>query len=196
MNLRARLSNNTKELAKNIYRLKTAIDEKKVVMVHRYRSSNSNKVSDRRLEPYKMGRRNMDVWCYDLDESEPKRRNKLFSLNRMGDVQILDEPWRYGTPYHKSKPQDIFRMTGDKKYQISLSMKLRQMNFLMEHYQIDKDVFRYDTANDRYILNEVVYNLAPVVGFCAHFGTEVEIYGSDELKKALTEHFEAILNGL
>lgn len=196
MNLRARLSNNTKELAKNIYRLKTAIDEKKIVVVHRYRSSNSNKVSNRRLEPYKMGKRNMDVWCYDLDELEPKRRNKLFSLKRMGDVQILDESWKFGSPYHKSKPQDIFRMTGDKKYEISLSMKLRQMNFLMEYYQIEKDVFEYDTANDRYILNEIVYNLAPVVGFCAHFGTEVEIFGSDELKKAIAEHFDTILNML
>ena len=196
MNLRARLSNNTKDLAKNIYRLKTAIDEKKIVIIHRYRSSNSNKVSNRRLEPYKMGKRNMDVWCYDLDETEPKRRNKLFSLKRMGDVEILDKTWIYGSAYHKSKPQDIFRMTGDKKYEISLSMKLRQMNFLMEYYQIDKEVFKYDTANDRYLLNEIVYNLAPVVGFCAHFGTEVEILGSDELKKAIAEHFDSILNML
>ena len=114
----------------------------------------------------------------------------------MGDVQILDESWKFGSPYHKSKPQDIFRMTGDKKYEISLSMKLRQMNFLMEYYQIEKDVFEYDTANDRYILNEIVYNLAPVVGFCAYFGTEVEIFGSDELKKAIAEHFDTILNML
>lgn len=196
MNLRARLANNTKELAKNIYRLKTAIDEKKIVTVHRYRSSNSNQESNRHLEPFKMGKYNLDVWCYDLDDVDPKRRNKLFTLNRMGDVQIMDENWKYGTPYHKAKAQDIFRMTGDKKYEISLSMKLRQMNFLMEYYHIDKNVFEQDTANDRYLLNTTVYNLTPVVGFCVQFGTDIEVYGSNDLKEAIKAYLEKLIDGL
>lgn len=196
MNLRARLANNTKELTKNIYRLKTAIDEKKIVTVHRYRSSNSNQENDRHLEPFKMGKYNLDVWCYDLDEEDMKRRNKLFSLNRMGDVQIMDESWKFGTPYHKSKAQDIFRMTGDKKYNICLSMKLRQMNFLMEYYHVDKDEFEQDSKNDRYILNTTVYNLTPVVGFCVQFGPDVEVYGSDDLKEAIKVYLEKLIDGL
>lgn len=196
MNLRARLASNTKELTKKIYMLKTAIDEKRTVTVHRYRSSNSNNVTNRHLEPFKMGKHNLDVWCYDLDEVEPKRRNKLFSLNRMGDVQITNDPWKYGTPYHKSKSQDIFRMTGDKKYEISLSMKLRQMNFLMEYYHVDKDEFEQDSKNDRYILNTSVYNLVPVVGFCVQFGTDVEVYGSNDLKEAIKAYLEKLIDGL
>ena len=87
-------------------------------------------------------------------------------------------------------------MTGDKKYNICLSMKLRQMNFLMEYYHVDKDEFEQDSKNDRYILNTTVYNLTPVVGFCVQFGPDVEVYGSDDLKEAIKVYLEKLIDGL
>lgn len=66
-----------------------AAREKKKVLLKSYESDNSRTIRDRYVESYGFTTDYIDVCDYDLEDAQ----NKIFKIQRIGEVEVLDEPW-------------------------------------------------------------------------------------------------------
>jgi len=115
--------------------LQHACTEKKCVILHNYASNNSGSMSDRRVEAYNVRPEDGLVICYDLDKSAIR----IFSINRIGYVEILDDqPWK-NIPSHQNVAVDLFHMTGEKTIHLCMQLDLMAKNLLVEEFPQAKD---------------------------------------------------------
>ena len=77
--------------APNIRRLIEAIEERRQVVLHGYRSAHGGEVRDRRVEPFAFTTNYVQVWCYDPESGS----NKLFKTLRIGEVEPTETPWEH-----------------------------------------------------------------------------------------------------
>lgn len=110
-----------------VNRLKTAIKEERKVILRDYRSSETNRIKDRHVEPYDFTSDFSRVWAYDLYEG----RNIVFKISRIGGVKILDEKWTHAQ-HHRRQNVDIFGHSGRLNKKIVLKMDLKAANYLQE----------------------------------------------------------------
>jgi predicted DNA-binding transcriptional regulator YafY len=124
-----------KDLAAAISALQHACTLKRCVILHQYSSNNGGTVSDRHVEAYDVRPEDNLVICYDLD----KQTTRVFNINRIGYVEILeDEPWRRASS-HKQIFVDVFHMNADTTTRISLQLDLMAKNLLVEEFPRAKD---------------------------------------------------------
>ena len=133
-----------KDKAAAISQLQHACSIRKCVILHDYASSNSGKVSDRKVEAYDVRPEDGLVICLDLKKFE----SRVFSINRIGYVEILEnEPWKYPAS-HKKIEVDVFHMTGDKPIHVSLQLDLMAKNLLIEEYPSSKKFIQPHKGDD------------------------------------------------
>lgn len=119
---------------KKIQQLSNAIRDKKQVQLIAYRSSNSDKISDRTVEPFDFLPEYEGVWCYEVESAKCKQ----FLIARMQQVEILPRNWQ-----HEGKQQlpftDAFRMSGSKPAAtVEALLDLKAYNLLTEEYPLTK----------------------------------------------------------
>jgi predicted DNA-binding transcriptional regulator YafY len=157
------------------FELRKAIRDNKQVIIRRYRSSNSNEISDRRVEPYALVCNNESVMCYDLD----KQAVRQFKMSRMADVTVLDCECKHICE-HNEKRTDVFEWTYTGKcYHIMLSMSLKAMSHLCERHKGAKQYFCRCSDNE-WVLNAHVYSLEPITGFYLSMAKEVSIIETED----------------
>lgn len=130
--------------------LLAAIRDKRCAVLHKYSSSSSGKVSDRKVEPYLLTAKNTMVWCYDLDNSE----NRVFRVDRIEGVEVKSDAWS-SEKLHKAGNTDIFHMTGKTPMHISLSLSLMAKNLLVEEFPDSKKCLT--EKNGRWLLDTDVF---------------------------------------
>ena len=124
-----------KDKAAAISRLQHACTQKRCVILHQYASNNGGQVTDRHVEAYDIRPEDGLLICYDIDKSD----TRVFNINRIGYVEILDnEPWQH-TSNHKKVNVDLFHMTGDTTTRISLQLDLMAKNLLVEEFPKAKE---------------------------------------------------------
>jgi len=77
-----------KKQLRNLDDLTTAINNRRVVCLHRYSSPHSHSFSDRVVEPFLFLNDHQDVRCYEFASG----MNKTFKLARIGKVEIYILP--------------------------------------------------------------------------------------------------------
>ncbi len=117
----------------NINRLTQAIDEHKQVILKAYSSANSNKVSDRLVEPFKFTTNYIQLWAYEPETG----RNKLYKISRIADVEIQSQDWQ-NSDKHLEGRIDIFRISSTQLLPIKLKLGLRAANLLKEEYPLSE----------------------------------------------------------
>ena len=133
-----------KDRAAAISLLQHACTQKRCVILHQYASNNGGTVSDRHVEAYDIRPEDNLVICYDLD----KQATRVFSINRIGYVEILnDEPWHRAAS-HKNIYVDVFHMNGDTTTKISLQLDLMAKNLLVEEYPRSKEFITGHKGDD------------------------------------------------
>ena len=180
-----------KDKAAAISRLQHACTLKRSVILHQYASNNGGTVSDRHVEAYDVRPEDGLVVCYDLD----KFRVSVFSINRIGYVEILeDEAWKYPASHQEVKV-DVFHMTGDNPTRISLQLDLMAKNLLVEEYPRAKDCIKPDKreANTWYFTTDVC-RMEGIGRFYIGLAGHIQILDGDELKKYAKEYAEKFLN--
>ena len=174
-----------KDRAAALSRLQHACTQKRCVTLHQYASNNGGTVSDRHVEAYDIRPDDGLVICYDLDRQE----TRVFSLNRIGYVEILDdEPWQ-NSANHKDVLVDVFHMTGNTTIHISLQLDLMAKNLLVEEYPRAKDYVtgHKGDANIWYFTTDVC-RLEGVGRFYIGLAAHIQILEGEELKQYAAEY--------
>ena len=186
----ARIVFTYKDRAAAVSRLQHACTQKRCVILHQYASNNGGTVSDRHVEAYDIKPEDGLVVCYDID----KRGVRIFSINRIGYVEILDnEPWR-NTASHKAVKVDVFHMNGDTTTRISLQLDLMAKNLLVEEYPRAKEFITGHKGDENiWYFTTDVCRMEGIGRFYIGLAEHIRILEGDELKKYSSEYAKKFL---
>ena len=170
----------------NFHLLNEAKVEKKQVRLVGYHSANSDKVSDRIVEPFSFTSGLQDVLCYEPETQS----NKMFKVSRIGKVEKLDMPWQY-EDRHEEGYIDIFRMRTNEKIPVKAELTVRAANLLMEEYPLSKE-YLTKVSENRWMLQTEVCNMEGIGRFVMGLYDEIKIIDSPELEQYLRKKIDAM----
>ena len=179
-----------KDRAAAVSRLQHACTQKRCVILHQYASNNGGTVSDRHVEAYDIKPEDGLVVCYDII----KKGVRIFSINRIGYVEILDnEPWRNAAS-HKAVKVDVFHMNGDTTTRISLQLDLMAKNLLVEEYPRAKEFITGHKGDENiWYFTTDVCRMEGIGRFYIGLAEHIRILEGDELKKYASEYANKFL---
>lgn len=168
--------------------LAIAIEQKRQVVLHNYRSSNSHKVEDRFVEPFEMMEDYKAVWCYDLRDHKIKQ----FKISRIHEVDILSSSWKYGE-HHNLPFSDAFRMSAPKPItHVKAILSLKAYNLLKEEYP--SAMCCVEKLEDNYQLDIPIANFHGIGRFVLGLIDEIEILSPQQFKDFLKEKIKTNLH--
>ena len=175
--------------AAHVQDLTKAARTKKKVILKDYESGNSRTTRDRHVEPYGFTTDYIDVCAYDLEDGH----NKIFKINRIGGVEILDEDWTAESS-HRKQGMDVFRMAGHYCGHITLLMSVMAKNLLLEEFPLaEKELVR--KANE-WLLDVDVCDYAGACRFFVGLAKEIKIVDSPEFVEYVKRYLTETLAGL
>ena len=172
-----------KEDAANVGALMDAVNGKRQVILHDYSSSHSGEIKDRTVEPFAFGYNHKTVWCYDIE----KKENKVFKVDRISNVEILQDKWEYET-HHQLGKMDIFHMTGDTPIHVKMELTLFAKNILVEEYPEAERHLTQTKGKNSWILETDIYNLKGICRFYIGLSAEITIISAPGLKEMAQEY--------
>ncbi len=175
------------DLAK-IQRLSDAIQNKKQVILKNYRSSNSNKITDRKVEPFDYLPDYRSVWCYEYEGKSCKQ----FKLARIHQIEIIQRDWQ-NESLHLLPFTDAFRISAPKSIaKVTALLSLKAYNLLIEEYPLSKE---FITQKDKgYELNIPVAGFNGIGRFVMGLPGEIKISGSKGFKEFLKTERKKIID--
>lgn len=168
-----------RENSEKVVNLIRAIENKHIVLLTGYQSSNSSTVADREVEPFEFTLNYSYIWCLDITSHE----NKLFKTARIGTVKILQKSWEHEND-HKSEDTDIFRITGVEKIKVKLILTLRAANLLVEEYPMAEEFIK-PADNQQFVFSGWVRSYEGIGRFILGLMDEVVVLVPQKLKTFL-----------
>ena len=120
-------------------------EEKKQVILRDYKSSNTNKISDRHLEGYHVSPPDDTLQAYCLDSHQLKH----FRISRIGRVRLTDTNWQY-EGHHNIMRTDPFRIVDNNQTMVHLRLKVGAYNELTERFPLTKSYITESQEEDVY----------------------------------------------
>ncbi|MEA3505727.1 MAG: WYL domain-containing protein [Bacteroidota bacterium] len=165
----------------NVIKLLSAIKTQKQVVLKKYKSNNSNTVSDRIVEPFDFTNNYVSIWCYDTKNN----RCKTFKVARITEVVHTETVWR-NKPLHKTNITDIFRNSGETKIKVSLKLSLRAKSLLTEEYPLSEE-FITPNYNNTYTFNGWVTRYEGIGRFVLGLIDEIKILHPKQLQEYINK---------
>lgn len=109
--------------------LEKAIQDKKVVILKDYHSTNSSTVSNRTVEAFSVSAEDDIVHAYDLTARDIRH----FRISRISKLDITQDDWT-NTGSHHLQSTDCFRIHDNKQISVHLRIKVGAYNQLLENY--------------------------------------------------------------
>jgi predicted DNA-binding transcriptional regulator YafY len=165
--------------------LEQARQQKVQVVLVDYRSSNSNEVRDRLVEPFHAKMEDDTVQAYDVEKKELRH----FLLSRILRIQMTGQPWQYEHK-HYIQATDPFRIVDDVQEMVHLRLRVGAYNELVERFPLTKAYIQEDGEHEHIYdfqcsVNHKFYGLTNfILGFHHQI---VEIVGPERLKEHLRE---------
>lgn len=156
-----------------------AIEQKKLIKLIDYKSSNSGSVKDRIVEPFSFTTNHIHLWAFENKFS----KNYLFRISRISKVEILNELWKNELK-HKEGKTDVFRMAGEIETPFKLKLTMKGFNYLVEQYPLAKQHIEFVNENE-YLFEHWYANFHGIAKFILSAMNEVEIVKPKELKEYL-----------
>ena len=176
-----------KSNAAHVAKLRKAAQEKKMVILHNYESVNSNVVRDRIVEPFGFTNDFIEVWAYDTESNS----NKLFKVQRIGEVEITELAWEYEIS-HRKQGRDIFRMTGYANSRVRMQLSVRAKNLLIEEYPLaEKEITR---DGNFWILDTVVNDFAGICRYYVGLIPEIKVLEGEEFLEYVRAYMKKYIN--
>lgn len=174
-----------KDRAAAISLLQHACSQKRCVVLHQYASNNGGNVSDRTCEAYDVRPEDGIVICYDLEKQDVR----VFNINRIGYVEILeDKPWKQ-TANHKAVKVDLFHMTGDTTTRVTLQLDLMAKNLLIEEFPKAKEMVQRQKGDENvWYLTADICRIEGIGRFYIGLANHIQILEGNELKKYAAEY--------
>ena len=143
--------------SKVISKLQEAIETQSQVILSKYQSASTESVSDRLVEPVSFSFNFDSITAFEVESG----MNKFFKIERIGDVQILDNPFEH-LEKHESLESDIFGFneTGE-RHHVKLQLSMRAMLWLRDDYPLSIS-FMKEESDGQWIFETDVFNMEPV----------------------------------
>lgn len=123
--------------------LEQARANKLQVVLLDYRSSNSNEVKDRRVEPFHVKIEDDTVQAFDVD----KQKLRHFRISRIRRIRMTEVPWA-SEQKHQVLATDPFRIVDDEQVMVHLRLKVGAYNELVERYPLTKAYIQEDAQEE------------------------------------------------
>ena len=161
--LKVHLSNLVEKVTKGI-------QERKVIVLKKYYSANSQQISDRQVEPIKFTDNYTSLVAYEISSG----RIKYFNLERITDVLVKNLKMTNESKHEDVKP-DVFGFgEKEKSYELTMKMSLRAWLFLKDEYPMTIPYTKKDKKSGDYILKTTVYSLVAAKRFAKGLPGEIE----------------------
>lgn len=162
-----------------IQNITEGINHKNCVILKNYRSSNSETVSDRKVEAFQYMEDYKAVWCYDLSDN----KNKQFRISRIGQVEVLDKTWehekQHNLPFH-----DAFRMSATAPIaRVNATLTLKAYNLIREEYPLSEQYL--EKVMNQYKLDIPIANFHGIGRFVLGLPGEIQVLEPKEFKEFL-----------
>lgn len=158
------------QLSNFIEKITKAIQERKVIVLKKYYSANSQKISDRQVEPIKFTDNYNTLVAFEIASDSIK----YFNLERITDVLVKNKNMTHASKHQDVKP-DVFGFgEKEKTYQLVMKMSLRAWLFLKDEYPMTIPYTKKDKISGVYILETYVYSLLPAKRFAKGLPGEIE----------------------
>jgi proteasome accessory factor C len=177
-----------KQQSEVVAHLTNAIKQGKQVLLHQYRSANSNTIQNRMVEPFDFTSNFIAVWAFDIKS----QTNKTFKIARINKVSVSGESFQFQN-LHKSLPLDVFRISGIQQTRVKLKLSLRAFNLLMEEYPLSEK-FISKPAHNYWLFDAPVSSFEGVGRFILGLCGDVEVIEPDSLKLFLQEKMNIYKN--
>ena len=123
--------------------LTRAKKEKKQIILLDYRSSNSNEISDRRVEGFDPNIHDDILQAFDVDKKELRH----FRISRITRLRITDDPWKYEKK-HEIIATDPFRIVEKNQIMVHLRLKVGAYNELVERFPLTQSYITPDAIEE------------------------------------------------
>ncbi|GHV43126.1 transcriptional regulator [Bacteroidia bacterium] len=170
--------------ARNVNKIIETIENRQVVLLKNYRSSNSKAVRDRKVEPFSFTTNYIQLWAFDTET----RTNKLFNLNRIENVETLPEKWQYENE-HKAGFIDIFRISTFAQLPVKLRLGMLSASLLTEEYPL-AEKYLTKISDNEFLLEIKVCSYDGVGRFVLGLLEDIEIIDNEEFRKFIDEKLE------
>lgn len=170
-----------RQVCQNTELLEQAINERRLVILHRYSSPHSGSVADRVVEPFLFQGDRADIRAYELKS----KQNKTFKIARIGRVEIVDTPW-FNEEHHRESFTDMFMFSGEVRHTVRLRFGLLAHRLMLEEYPHSAALMVQE--DDRHWLFQA--DVASYVGisrFILGLYDEIEVLEDDGLRAFLRE---------
>lgn len=165
----------------NIQKLARAITDKNCSLLLKYRSSNSETVSDRKVEAFEFSPDYEAIWCLDLEDKKVKQ----FRISRINEVEILKDKWQHAS-LHQVPFTDAFRMSAEGPITtIKAILSLKAYNLLREEFPAALPYLEKRTS--QYYLEIPIADFHGIGRFVMGLPEDIEITESEEFKDFLRE---------
>jgi proteasome accessory factor C len=161
--------------------LSEAMRNKKQVRLKSYRSSNSDKITDRIVEPFDYMPDYRSVWCYEIESKSCKQ----FKLARISEIELINRDWE-NEPLHTIRFTDAFRISSAKAIDyIEAKLSLKGYNLLVEEFPLSREYV--EEENGSYRLKIPIAGYQGIGRFVMGLPGEIEILSSERFKEFLRE---------
>lgn len=172
----------------NLSALMQAKQNSRQVILHGYASNNGGTIRDRIVEAYDVRAEHGLIAAYE----ESSGVCKIFSIARIGNVEILEKHWCYAAK-HKKINVDAFHMSGESPIRVNLRLDLMAKNLLVEEYStIEPDIIR-GKSDDEWFLDTIVFNIAGIARFYVGLANHIDILDAPELEAYVKKYCDECL---
>lgn len=170
--------------------LEQAKQEKKIVKLINYRSTNSSEVTDRLVEPFQVSVKEDILHAFEVE----KKAIRHFRISRIERVELQDADWQYETQHYVTAT-DPFRIVNDDKVRVHIRLKVGGYNELIERFPLTQ-AYLQPSANEVGVydfecnVNEKFFGLTNfILGYHEHI---VEIIEPESLIEHIRRHIGKI----
>ncbi len=180
------LEHQTPDALAMIRQVRQAMERKQQLCFVAYRSSNSDSVADRVIEPFAFLPNYEAVWAIEVASGQCKQ----FRLSRIGCVKETAHPWTY-EPKHCIPFCDAFRMSSETPIaNVEARLSLKAYNLLIEEHPQSREYVVEDAG--QFLLNIPVASFAGVGRFVLGLPGEIRVMVPEEFKSYLQEEIEKL----
>lgn len=171
-------------LGKIVEKLRIAIQNEKRVILKDYHSANSQKISDRLVEPIAFSDNYNSLIAFEVETE----KNKYFNIERITDIIELNSNQEFQEKHRNDKPDAFgFSESNKEKFDIELRLTLRAYLILKEEYPLVQPYLKKEGNQETYLLKYCVNNPKAITRFILGFPEDVEVLGSKAFLKYLNE---------
>ncbi|MFM8837144.1 MAG: helix-turn-helix transcriptional regulator [Bacteroidota bacterium] len=156
--------------------ISSAIEAGKQIRIIAYASAHSQTIEDRIVEPVCFTEQYRSLSAFEV----ATQTNKYFNIERMGDVEILDQDIQHKAEHRYFKP-DVFGFQGQEPVRdVEMELSLRGMLLLREQYPASAALITRIGNEARYRFKAKVQDFRAPGAFALRLPEEVRVLGSPE----------------